>query len=74
MNVAGMTPAPWVVDDTWLVHGRDVWPNGTARVTVELAGFGKFDRREDAEFAALARAAFDGDEEALAWWEANRKK
>lgn len=25
-------------------------------------------------FAALARNAFDGDPEALAWWEANRKR
>ena len=28
----------------------------------------------DSAFCALARNAFDGDPEALAWWEANRKK
>lgn len=34
----------------------------------------EFDNEEDLKFWLLARNAFDGDPEALAWWEANRQK
>ena len=36
---------------------------------------GKYEIEEaNCEFIALARNAFDGDPEALAWWEENRRK
>lgn len=33
-----------------------------------------FMNHDDAVFICLARNAFDGDPEALAWWETNRKR
>jgi hypothetical protein len=36
--------------------------------------FTRADAENEAQFLERARVAFDGDPEALAWWEANRKK
>jgi hypothetical protein len=72
MDLTRLTPAPCEADDTHLVSGRGVWPDGRARTLRETAGFAKFNQAADAEFAALAWNAFAGDPEALAWWEANR--
>ncbi len=70
MDLSKLSPAPWtgrgseggvygVVSDA---DGKQImsalWPNPVVH----------------AEFAALARNAFAGDPEALAWWEANRVK
>ena len=55
-----------------------IWSVPADRVvaTVEISDDG-FDRDAacaNAEFIVMARNAFDGDQEALTWWEANRTR
>ena len=70
LDLSKLTPAPWeVVTDAsgghYIPH-HDHFPMllPECEVDADLAAL---------EFAALARNAFDGDPEALAWWEANRR-
>lgn len=69
MDLSKLTPAPWEVrkddDSGTLFIPR---PNGFPMLLEEQ------DDPVPLEFAALARNAFDGDPDALAWWEANRKR
>lgn len=64
MDLSKLTPEPWVADYI-RIFGKDRHHVATCRGKNEHA---------DAEFIALARNAFAGDPEALAWWEANRKR
>ncbi len=66
IDLSKLSPAPWFVNPRTgdLCHGdpnddRDNYP---------------IDDPDADEFVALARNAFAGDPEALAWWEANRVK
>lgn len=60
IDLSKLEPAPWEVDG----RGLRYYPKRGGVSPVN----------NFAEFAALARNAFDGDPEALAWWEANRKR
>ena len=64
MDLSKLSPAPWVNCGTELFFGRQ--RQGTRHQQIL--------KEADAEFCALARNAFDGDPEALTWWEANRKR
>jgi hypothetical protein len=77
MDLEKLTPAPWEHDDTHVVHGRKVWPDGRVGTLSETPGIAKFNNREDAEFAALARNWLDVQvrrgwfieyEEHFGWW------
>jgi hypothetical protein len=76
MDLSKLTPAPWKVDCVLEESCPSHWcvpiigPNGG------MAGhvYGNESRMSNAHFIALARNAFDGDPEALAWWEANRNR
>jgi hypothetical protein len=57
----------------FLVDCTITHPDDTAPMTVAFFGNGPAGET-NALFFALARNAFDGDPEALAWWEANRRK
>ena len=63
-----LTPAPW----TPCRHMQSASSNAFSLLAPDGKSF--CNSKTDMEFAALARRAFDGDPEALAWWEANRKK
>ena len=68
MNIDKLSPAPWTEGEHGIVdgNGESVYcQTGRAR-----DDFGD----DDLEFVLLARNAFDGDQEALAWWEENRKR
>ncbi len=59
IDLSKLTPAPWEANGYMLYK-----PGGRST-----------DREEaDTEFIALARNAFAGNQEALAWWEENRVK
>jgi hypothetical protein len=64
LDLSKLTPAPW----TYYPGG--VYGPEPDEVDVACCAQGN----TDAEFIALARNAFDGDPEALAWWEANRRR
>ena len=64
LDLSKLSPAPWVNCGTELFFWRQ--RQGTRHQQIS--------KEADAEFIALARNAFDGDPEALAWWEANRKR
>ena len=69
-----LTAAPWAIGcGGWRVGA---WKNN-CKVICDT-GTSKASRNEEnaanAAFIALARNAFDGDPEALAWWEENRRK
>lgn len=71
MDLSKLTPAPWhaePVDGIWDVT------NGPANDARERYSVLEDMTQNNAEFIALARNAFDGDPEALAWWEENRRK
>lgn len=76
MDLEKLTPAPWEVDgynsdeDTWELGHPCVDKNGRDDFLVR----GSDMKKADAEFCAMARNAFDGDPEALAWWEKNRRR
>ena len=59
---------------SWLISA----PASDFVAVVKPSGFpillSEEDNLTDLQFAALARNAFAGDPEALAWWEANRVK
>ena len=67
-----LSPAPLTEGDFLLVgdvyHGKPYsWAQTPHRDHPAKA-------QEDARFFALARNAFAGDPESLAWWEANRER
>ena len=74
IDLSKITPAPWICGrvardeepDTCIIGAHGVF---FARVV----GSPGRPAEHDATFIALARNAFDGDPDALAWWEANRK-
>lgn len=77
MNLNRLTAAPWTAskghsehkNENWCVLSPFNYPDHA------ITGWGSVTQSQaDAEFIALARNAFDGDPEALAWWEANRVK
>lgn len=61
MDIEKLTPAPWFESHGKLCRNGDL--GGVSPVTLD---------KNHREFIALARNAFAGDPEALAWWEANR--
>ena len=68
MDVGKLTPAPWGNSTSGdYVFGPTGYP-------LLLAEDSNDEGEAACAFAALARNAFDGDPEALAWWEANRKR
>lgn len=73
IDLTKLTAAPWEVHDGGPNHS-------ICAVTGENTCGPLFERWDgsgdttDAEFTCLARNAFAGDLEALAWWEANRSK
>lgn len=75
MDIRELSPAPWTAWQN-IPTGSNDW---SGKACVGGLPFLSVDRspcfREtDAAFIALARNAFDGDPEALAWWEANRRR
>lgn len=73
IDISKLTPAPWGVGKQGVsVYG----PDHCAVVDTcnrPIADDDDVSGEEcDLEFIALARNAFAGDPEALAWWEANR--
>ncbi len=76
MDVSKLTPAPWHTGGTTFRPSgpkKNVWTAPepgmqSGQMVAENA------TPTDAEFIAMARNAFDGDIEALAWWNANRVK
>ena len=84
IDISKLSPAPW----RDVVNPFGVPPDGTEGVfVIDSSGCWivtighhpvwtamNAHRRANAAFIALARNAFNGDKEALAWWEANRVK
>ena len=78
LDLEKLSPAPW----TWVKHFPDchVLEDGSGEVVLDDgSASSEYTPRidaggDDANFICLARAAFDGDPEALTWWEANRRK
>ncbi len=50
------TAGPWEQDETWLVHERGIWPDGSRKTLAEAKGFIKCDDANDAAFIASARS------------------
>ena len=78
MDLSKLTPAPFEVVSIDGAHIQAAF-EGCAGLCVqqvdEHGGHVAFlfeDNRDTAEFFVMARNAFDGDQAALAWWEANR--
>ena len=80
VDLSKLTPAPWRTSGSKSYvlpsHGE---PYKIAQLGGSPSSPGLIARDDeslahDAEFIALARNAFDGDPEALAWWEMNRKR
>lgn len=69
IELSKLTPAPW---EASVSYQQIVSADGTTVIEAS-DGFGVV-CAADKMFIALARNAFDGDPEALAWWEANRRK
>lgn len=61
--------SPWEVKPVFDGDKADAWELFSGDTPI-----GFFEYPEDAAFIALAKKAFDGDPEALEWWEANRRR
>lgn len=76
-DMSKLTPAPWVYNGAIAVWTPET---GDGQEKFIAATGGSFDewqaegKEANAAFIALARNAFDGDPEALAWWETNRRR
>ena len=74
LDLSKLTPAPWEADgyggteDSWDIGHPCLDKQGRE----DFLYRGHEMTKADAEFCALARNAFAGDPEALAWWEENR--
>lgn len=83
IDLSNLTPAPWErfeEDQAQVFEGERLYRYGVwninqhpivcmSPVQSELRG-----DATDMDFIAIARNAFDGDPDALAWWEANRRR
>ncbi len=77
MDLSKLSPAPWKRGDkTTQVDAGDVHADGVRVAQCWTSSFAPpvDEAAANAEFIAIARNAFDGDPEALAWWEANRRR
>lgn len=81
LDLKKLTPAPWEAnqdgyDGAWQVVSSDRWTFIGVGHHPQSGRATDKDEHEaaDAAFIAMARNAFDGDPEALAWWEANRRR
>lgn len=81
MDLSKISPAPWVAVENPQCDSAMVCYVSQETVEDEsvcCAGLDVYHDMEkvkvNAQFIALARNAFAGDPEALAWWEANRVK
>lgn len=75
MNLEKLTPAPWHYKVSDCAYPHSVFgPSSCDGSSTSVAhSVWTHDRAPtDMAFIALARNAFAGDPEALAWWEANR--
>jgi hypothetical protein len=70
MDLEKLTPAPWTCEE----GERLAFVTRSGRCIGSFGWWEGEDGNADAAFIALARNAFDGDPEALAWWEANRRR
>ena len=77
LDLTKLTPAPWQTAGLNVIGKGRKTRRGEEPCTIAACCNGPFaPERETAvanrDFIILARAAFSGDPEALAWWEANR--
>ncbi len=70
-DLTQLSPAPWEAKD-WRVCSFPIKGIAVVCDTANNQASRNDENKANAAFIAMARNAFAGDPEALAWWEANR--
>lgn len=74
IDLTNLSPAPFFYEGGEIFAGGNRYVSWLPHDSPHGHEYSQERRDADGAFFALARNAFDGDLEALAWWEANRRR